>query len=95
MDSTPFSKKCEILYRLWEETVDSDTWYDFWETNDLGLIVAQGVVESLFNAPTSDGISWLENTWQNVLEYINIAPEDEIPFDSVEALLDYADYTIV
>lgn len=95
MVNTPFSKKCEILYQLWENTVDSDTWYDFWEANDLGLIVAQGIIEELFDSATSVGVHWLENTWQEVLEYINVDSEDEIPFDSLEALLDYADYTIV
>lgn len=92
MDNTPFSKKCEILYNLWERTQSDDTWYDMWEVNDLGLNVAKGIAEGLFVIATSEGIHWLELTWQGILEYIDVF--EDIGFDSLNALLDYADYSI-
>lgn len=92
MDNTPFSKKCEILYNLWERTESNDVWHDVWEVNDLGLNVAKGIAEGLFVIATSEGIHWLDLTWQAILEYMDVL--DDIGFDSLNALLDYADYSI-
>jgi hypothetical protein len=85
LDTTPFSKKCEILGDLWTEYRDDEEFKDFFEYNDLGVPMAYAVVSKLIEKLTPDGQRYIEESFRILLS--GLAVEDT-GFDSLEDLLE-------
>lgn len=83
MDTTPFSKRCEILSELWMNHKDEETFEEFIEYNDLGLPMAHLIDEKLVE-PTRQGQIYIDETFDLLLNVLDI--EDE-GYDSLSEML--------
>jgi hypothetical protein len=84
LDTTPFSKKCEILSELWLEYRDDESFQEFFEYNDLGLPLAYAIENKLAEA-TPAGIRWVEESFRILLAGMEI---EDTGFDSLNDLLE-------
>lgn len=105
MDTTSFSKKCEILFN-WHyvstelENHKTDYWFTFWNEHEMGLLVAKGIAENCFDSATRLGNKYLDETWLDFIHYMgcvdssNFVNPNEYPtnFNSLQELLDYVEY---
>lgn len=88
MDKTPFSKRVEILHDFYLDYSGSDEYDDFILLNDLGLPAA---VLSMMGAVTLTdiGISYVENTWRDFCELIEVDHMGN--YNSLSQMLDMED----
>lgn len=84
---TDFYNKCVILGELYNNYKDDSTFKDFIEFNDLGLPLAYFNAEGLC-VPSSDGVRYVEETWELFLAGLEI--EDE-GFETLEDVLAFAE----
>lgn len=68
---TNFSSKCSILGEIWEDHREDKEFVDFVEYNDLGLPLGYLNSEGLA-VPTSDGIRYIEETFDLFLSSLNV-----------------------
>lgn len=68
---TNFSSKCSILGEIWEDHREDKEFVDFVEYNDLGLPLGYLNSEGLA-VPTSDGMRYIEETFQLFLSSLNV-----------------------
>lgn len=85
MDSTPFSKKCEILNDFYMDYAGSDEYDDFITVNDLGFPAA---VLSVMGAATLTDIGkyQVEETWVNLCNMIEVDHMGE--YDSLSQIME-------
>ena len=71
MDSTPFSKKCEILHDFYISNAADEYWHDLITMQDLGFPAAVLVVNG--GATLTDiGKSFVEETWQALCNELGV-----------------------
>jgi hypothetical protein len=85
LDTTPFSKKCEILSDLWLEYRDDEEFKDFFEYSDLGLPMAYGFQAKLIEKLAPEGIRIIEESFRLLLGGLSV---EDTGFDSLEDLLE-------
>jgi len=88
MDSTRFSKQCEILTELYMNFADDPEWETFFEKNDMGVPLALLIVNEACVA-TEDGMGWVQQSWNDLCEILDI--DFFADYDSLEAMLEFSD----
>lgn len=87
MDSTPFSKKCEILNDFYISNASDEYWHDLITMQDLGFPAAVLAVNG--GATLTDiGIGFVEETWQALCNELGVDHYGN--YDSLESLLGFA-----
>lgn len=87
MDSTPFSKKCEILHDFYIANAVDEDWQDFISLHDLGLPAAVLVVNG--GATLTDiGIAFVDETWQALCNELGVDHYGN--YESLESLISFA-----
>lgn len=84
---TEFLDKCLILGDLYTNYSQDNNFKDFIEFNDLGLPLAYLNIEQLC-IPTSDGVRYIEETWDLFLAALEI--EDQ-GFETLDEVLAFAE----
>ena len=84
MDTTPFSKRCEILSQLWLEQRDVEEFEEFIEYNNLGLPIAH-LIEKKLVEPTRQGEIYIDETFDLFLTMLGLKDEG---FDSLDVLFE-------
>jgi len=85
-----FDKKCQILAEVWVKGRDelSTIGKEFYETNDLGLSLAFGIIHNLTLGLSEEGKSWVEDCFDNMISDYEIT-EDELVGADVEDVLSF------
>jgi len=85
---TTFEQKCHILSSVWLKDKDelSTIGKEFYETNEVGLSLAFGVVHNLIVELSEEGKSWVEDCFDNMTSEYQIT-EDELADSDVEDVL--------
>lgn len=81
---TPFSKRCEILSKLWQDFRHDEDFGDFVEYNDLGLPLAYAIDQKIITS-TPQAEIFVDETFSLFLAALEADPEEE--YDSLEDLL--------
>jgi hypothetical protein len=85
-----FEQKCQILAGVWLKGRDelSTIGKEFYETNDVGLSLAFGVIHNLILELSEEGKSWVEDCFDNMTSDYGIT-EDELVGSDVEDVLSF------
>ena len=84
LDTTPFSKQCEILGELWLEYRDDEEFQDFFEYNDLGVPIAYAIDQKIVQ-PTPQAERFIGESFRILLAGLEV---EDTGFDSLEDLLE-------
>ena len=87
MDSTPFSKKCEIIRDFTETALMEDAYPNFIIVNDLGCAFAIGVAGDMLTL-NERGTRWVEETWVDLCNRLEIDMYGN--YSSLDHMLDLA-----
>jgi hypothetical protein len=85
MAETPFSKRCEILGRLWIEYRGEEEFDDFIEYNDIGLPFAY-IISNDLGEPTKTGKAFINETWDLFLGTLGI--KEDTGFETLDDVLE-------
>ena len=81
---TDFSKRCEILSKLWQDFRNEEEFEDFIQYNDLGLPLAYSIDQSIVKSSPQAEI-FINETYDLFLAALEADPDAE--YDSLEDLL--------
>lgn len=76
-----FSKKCEILDKLWMEYRDEDVFESFMEYNDLALPLAFAINEDIIKS-TPMAEAYINEAWELLCEMLKLDSKKD--FDSLD-----------
>ena len=85
-NTTPFSKKCEILAELWMNYRDQDDFKDFIDYNDLGLPLAYAMQNEMIEKLSPVAETIIEETFDLLCAGLDLATD--FYWDSLDDMLD-------
>ena len=84
--ATTFSNKCNILGALFTNERENEDFFRFFEFNDIGLPLAYAVSQNLCEV-SDKGESWIELTWKDLMEALEITDNEFESLDEVLSLV--------
>lgn len=85
-NTTPFSKKCEILAELWMNYRDEDDFKDFIDYNDLGLPLAYAMQNDMIEKLSPVAETIIEETFDLLCAGLGVS--SEVNWDNLDEMLD-------
>lgn len=87
LDTTPYSKQCEILADLWLDYRDDEQFQDFFDYSDLGVSLAFSISENIVKS-TDKAERFVRESFTILLAGLGL---EDTGFDSLDEVLEEAE----